>query len=475
VTRFNAGLVFIVYGRSSWPSSIDLETASGLTRIIGDTNGDELGRALAVGDVNGDGFADILIGAPMGDRMDPSQTQAGEAYIIRGRSSRPATIDLRNTEEDVRFLGVESDDNAGTAVALGDIDGDGRADVIVGAPFTDQSGADADAGQVFVWFGRTVLPPVVDFRAGAADIMVLGNESDDLVGDPIAAGDLDGDGFDELLVGIPEANPGTPNGRGNAGEVAVFFGSALSGMSRPATIDLELTAAPTAIHGDDTNDRWGSGIAAGDANRDGFEDLIVGGPDSDPGPSGTPRNQAGEVALILGGGDALSATRSRYDRADDAPPGDFGPAVRVEIDYAAGTGPSLTTATLTREAATGLPSGASTVRWEITTDRTGWGSASLSLFVNDLELTQLDGGTHRIYQGSSAAGPWTALPTTFDQRSNRFTAEVTSLRHFAVAPAKASATYVDFILGLEDQVPFDTNGDGVIDIADVVNLILMGN
>ena len=209
-----------------------------LHRIAGDDPSDRFGTAVAgTGDVDGDGRDDFVVGAPLGT---PS---AGSASVFSGRTGAVLWT----------WTGDAPGDRFGQSVAgAGDADGDGCPDVAVGAPFSDQGGT--NAGRVRVFSGRT--GGVLHTFDGAAW---------DQLGAAVAGvGDVDGDGRDDLLVGAPLAD-GTAF---NSGSAFVFSGADASQLR--------------AIHGAAAGDRLGSVVAAaGDVDGDGTPDLVVGIPAAD--------------------------------------------------------------------------------------------------------------------------------------------------------------------------------------------------
>ena len=301
---------------------------SGLTAedgfiIQGDAAGDYAGISVSdAGDVNGDGYADLIVGAYRGG---DGGTIAGEAYVVFGRASTPGVVDLTNLAAGDGFIiqGDAPNDRAGASVSgAGDVNGDGYADLIVGARLGDDGGT--SAGEAYVVFGKASTPRVVNLEslAAADGFIIQGDEGFDNAGVSVSgAGDVNGDGYADLIVGAYRGG----DGGNEAGEAYVVFGKqggfgsdvriTLSDgmtMADRRVVDLTNLAAADGfiIQGDAAGDRAGRSVSsAGDVDGDGFADLIVGAFGGDDG-----GERAGEAYVVFGKADGFGSLDTATNR-----------------------------------------------------------------------------------------------------------------------------------------------------------------
>lgn len=192
--------------------------------------------------------------------------------------------------------GDEPSDHFGSAVASGDFNGDGYDDLAMGAPGENISfgpQVSQNAGAIMILYGG---PSGFDAEDSAT---LPGGAADDKLGDALAAGDIDGDGYDDLVAGVSHAND---DGLADAGEIAIAFGSP-SGLSF-ITVFMDQNS-PEINNNSEANDRFGASVSVGDVNSDGYADVAVGAPGESFGGSGL---NSGAVYLLFGADDGLQGS-----------------------------------------------------------------------------------------------------------------------------------------------------------------------
>ena len=202
--RPDGGTAFVLLGREDLPSTIDLGETSPDATIYGADTQNRLGRGLDIGDLNGDGLPDIIVGAPGTGGPNTQLASAGAVYIVNGASTLQTLYDMRDGAFDARIDGARALENAGAAVAASDIDRDDQLDLLIGAPAGGgPNGGRAEAGTVYVvrndngGFGGPMS------LGSAADLVVYGASSGDALGTALAAGAVTNGNEGVLLMGAP--------------------------------------------------------------------------------------------------------------------------------------------------------------------------------------------------------------------------------------------------------------------------------
>lgn len=281
------GSVYVIFGGAS-ATNVKLATlGSRGFRIDGVGTADFDSVSLAgPGDVNGDGFADVLIGA---SEADSNGFNSGSAYVVFGSAS-PANLKLAALgSRGFRMDGAATTDNAGDSVgSAGDVNGDGRADVLVGADYAGKNGRD-ESGSAYVVFGQNSSSPVDLGALGTRGFRIDGAKARDHAGVSVAgAGDVNGDGRPDAIVGAYGAGMTK-----RTGAAYVVFGTA-----SPANVDLaSLGERGFRIDGAAEGDFAGDSVAiSGDMNGDGKAEVVVGATYAD----GNGRKDSGAAYVVFG-------------------------------------------------------------------------------------------------------------------------------------------------------------------------------
>ena len=289
---------YVIFGKREGNADIDLSdlSASDGFRIQGDYD-QSIVSVDSAGDVNGDGYDDVLIGSP-DKALNPDEH--GAAYVVFGKEGGFGTVDLENLAPGEGFA-LEGDGNASiarTVSSAGDINGDGYGDIAIAAR----------GGRIYVVFGRSGGFGGIDLSAMApSEGFEIKHDFDGVRADGIAsAGDINGDGYDDLLIGRPDAAD-------KRGEAYLIYGRA-GGFEGIDLLNLDSDDG-FVLRGEGLKDYAGGTVAgAGDLNGDGYDDILIGAPGYNNVPG---RQNEGGAVYVIYGGERFAATDFRGGLGND--------------------------------------------------------------------------------------------------------------------------------------------------------------
>jgi hypothetical protein len=276
------------------------------------------------GDINADGIDDLIIGVPSHGGFFP-QGDYSVSYVVFGGTNVGAdgNFDISSLDGNNGFVinGIDANDNLGWSVSsAGDINGDGIADLIIGAPGNTTTYARNDSSKSYVVFGGTNIGEGGSFDLsllnGSNGFVINGINPSDYSGSSVSgAGDINGDGIADLIIGAPYADP---NGS-NSGSTYIVFGGA--GVGAGGSFELSSLDGNNGfvLNGIAVGGRSGFSVSgAGDVNGDGIDDVIVGAPST-----GYNGRSSGSSYVVFGSPVSVAAPTAGDDTLIGTDAGEF--------------------------------------------------------------------------------------------------------------------------------------------------------
>ena len=306
-----AGSVNVLYGSHFGPAvagnQLWSQSSSGILGAVG--SGDRFGAALATGDFNGDGYDDLVVGAP-GDEVGGADG-AGQIHVIYGsKNGLTATFNALFHQDSTDILeAAGAGDRFGAALAVADFDGDGRLDIAVGAPGEDSGDRDS-VGKVHVLFSSTGGISARGNELWYQDSDGVGSRANrgDRFGSALAAADFNDDGFGDLAVGVPGEDF---EGQRNTGAVNVLIGGPGGLRAKPGNLHIQGRNGMAGTS--ESGDRFGATLRAIDVDGSHRWDLLIGLPGEDLGVK-----NAGAAFAVLGTAQGLDPARTTVWHQDAA-------------------------------------------------------------------------------------------------------------------------------------------------------------
>ncbi|MBX7157131.1 MAG: integrin alpha [Verrucomicrobiae bacterium] len=289
--KSSAGQCYVIFGsRESIAQNFDLNLLNGKNgfKINGILSNDSAARVAGVGDFNGDGFDDIIIGSRT------AKMAAGQAYVIFGKASFGSSIELSslNGENGFKMEGLNTGDNFGYSVnSAGDVNGDGLDDIVVGAAY-----ALGQQGVSYVVFGQPdSIGATFSLNAlnGGNGFKIDGDIAGVRLGDSVSsAGDMNGDGLDDMIIGAPRAN--VNDGFATGKSIFIYGRETFPSVFKISNL---MQTDGFKLYGFKPGGYSGTTVSrAGDIDGDGLSDFVVGAPGVDL----NGKTNVGQVYVVYG-------------------------------------------------------------------------------------------------------------------------------------------------------------------------------
>lgn len=316
------GEVYVIRG-GPMSGVIDVRSS---TLVVSDISGGAAGdrlQVIAVADMTGDGIKDIVIGVP---GYDGDFAEQGAVAIIAGGPSLPSSLQLSPANATAFITGINGMDQLGYEGAVGDLNDDGRADIVVAAATHDPHG-NASAGAAWALFGPLTG---VHRLADGADVTWYGRAVNDELGSHVLIGNFAGSTSRDVILGAKGASRSPPLGA-HSGTVDIWTGPFTSGRVFDLSAGGDTNEPQVRVLGSDDLDQLGFNMEAADLNHDGVDDLVLNA--AQGAGAGNLRNQAGEVSVVFG----EWCTHPTIDLALGAPLAIYGNEIRAHLGVRSGS------------------------------------------------------------------------------------------------------------------------------------------